>query len=109
MLDGSSSVIAAFLFRGQVAAETVRPLTDVGRLSAHVGYPEISNKVAVPLLDSDLVSAAQKMSAVYVAIASFENGVRDLVISILLEKKGADWWKTSVSNDIKKRAESRQK
>jgi hypothetical protein len=109
MLDDSSSTIAAFLFKGQVAAETVRPLTEVGRRSADIGYAEISGKVAVPLLDADLVSAAQKMSAVYVAIASFENGVRDLVSSILLEKKGADWWNSSVSNEVKKRAESRQK
>jgi len=49
------------------------------------------------------------MSAVYVAIASFENGVRDLVSSRLLEQKGANWWDVCVTNtDIRSRAKTRQ-
>ena len=49
------------------------------------------------------------MAAVYMAIASFENGVRDLVSGRLLEEKGADWWNTGVGAEIKKRAETRPK
>ncbi len=109
MLNRSDAVVAAFLFKGQVADETVKRISEAEREVTEVGYDEIAAKVSVQLLDSDQVASARKMSAVYVAIASFENEVRDLVSSILLEKKGANWWDTSVSNDVKKRAENRQK
>lgn len=109
MLDRSDSIVAAFLFKGQVADETVKRISEAERGATEVGYDEIAAKVSVQLLDSDQVASARKMSAVYVAIASFENEVRDLVSSILLEKKGANWWDGSVSSDVKKRAENRQK
>lgn len=48
------------------------------------------------------------MAAVYTAIAAFENSVRDLVISVLLEKAGEDWWAQCVSEKIRKKAESRR-
>jgi hypothetical protein len=109
MLNRSDSTVAAFLFKGQVADETVKRISEAERKATEVGYDEIAAKVSVQLLDLDQVTSARKMSAVYVAIASFENEVRDLVSSILLEKKGANWWDTFVSNDVKKRAENRQK
>jgi hypothetical protein len=109
MLNRSDSTVAAFIFKGQVADETVKRISESERKATEVGYDEIAAKVSVQLLEPDQVTSARKMSAVYVAIASFENEVRDLVSSILLEKKGANWWDTSVSNDVKKRAENRQK
>jgi hypothetical protein len=109
MLNRSDSTVAAFLFKGQVADETVKRINEAERTATEVGYDEIAAKVSLQLLDVDQVASARKMSAVYVAIASFENDVRDLVSSILLEKKGANWWDASVSNDVKKRAENRQK
>ncbi|SRR6266487_243232 len=109
MLNRGDSTVAAFLFKGHVADETVKRISEAERMATEVGYDEIAAKVSLQLLDPDQVASARKMSAVYVAIASFENEVRDLVSSILLEKKGADWWDTSVSNDVKKRADNRQK
>ena len=55
----------------------------------------MATKVSLSLLDENHTAAARKMSAVYIAITSFENGVRDLVSSRLLEQKGASWWETS--------------
>jgi len=48
------------------------------------------------------------MATVYIAIAAFENTVRDFVTSRLLEVVGADWWSTAVSEKIRVKAESRR-
>jgi len=60
------------------------------------------------LLDEDIVSGAKRMAVVYVAIASFENTVREFVSKRLLESLGADWWNLGVSEKIRTRAESRR-
>lgn len=110
MLHREDTQIAGFIFKGQVAAEAVRRLTETDKKSAEVSFAEIATKVSLSLLEEDHVEAARKMSAVYIAIGSFENSVRDLVSSRLLEQKGANWWDTSITNaDIKNRAETRQK
>lgn len=48
------------------------------------------------------------MAVVYVAIASFENTVREFVSKRLLESLGADWWNQGVSQKIREKAESRR-
>ncbi|PYV62721.1 MAG: hypothetical protein DMG97_39645, partial [Acidobacteria bacterium] len=48
-------------------------------------------------------------AVVYVAIAAFENSVREFVSKVLLENIGADWWTTAVSDKIREKAESRRK
>jgi hypothetical protein len=48
------------------------------------------------------------MATVYVAIAAFENTVREFVSKRLLESVGADWWNTGVSDKIRNKAESRR-
>jgi len=109
MLEREDTQLAGFIFKGHVATEVVHKLTDVDRKAASAGFDEIVSKVSLSLLDDDNVAAARKMSAVYIAIASFENGVRDLVSSRLLEQKGANWWDLSVTNaDIRNRAKTRQ-
>ena len=44
---------------------------------------------------------------VYTTVAAFENSVRSLIKSILLECLGEDWWATGVSEKIRKSAEAR--
>lgn len=109
MLHREDTQIAGFVFKGQVAAETVRQLGGTDKKSTEMGFEEIATKVSLSLLEEDHIAAARKMSAIYIAIASFENGVRDLVSSRLLEQRGANWWDTSTSADVKRRAETRQK
>lgn len=48
------------------------------------------------------------MAAVYTAIASFENSVRRLISTLLLEKVGAGWWEKCVSEKIRERALTRR-
>jgi len=109
MLQREDTQVAGFVFKGQLAAEAVRQLSSTEQRSLEAGFEEIATKVSLSLLEEDHIAAARKMSAVYIAIASFENSVRDLVSSRLIEQKGANWWDTSVSADVRKRAETRQK
>lgn len=109
MLQREDTQIAGFVFKGHVAAATVRRLTETEKKAVELGFEEISAKVSLSLLDEDHVTSAKKMSAVFIAIASFENSVRDLVSGRLLEEKGANWWEVCVTNtEIKNRAKTRQ-
>jgi Swt1-like HEPN len=105
-----SSDLYAFVFRGLLTEEA---LDGAGRLrrfglSAHLDA-EVVSRLPIDALDEDLVSRAQRMAAVYVAIAAFENSVREFVSKVLLESVGADWWTKAVSEKIREKAESRRK
>jgi hypothetical protein len=99
----------SFVYRGVLAEEAIRhalpPLDQTSR------EPEEDIKRRLPLqaLDDSLVLAARKMAWVYVAVAAFENGVRTFIEERLLEKVGANWFDSAISNDIKKQVESRRK
>ncbi|WP_092184436.1 hypothetical protein [Devosia sp. YR412] len=56
--------------------------------------------LAVDALDERFVSDARRMSLVYMTIAAFENSVRELISSTLLEEVGENWWTTCVSDKI---------
>jgi|SRR5437667_1336837 len=105
-----SSDLYSFVFRGLLTEEA---LDGTGRLrrfglSAHLDA-EIVSRLPIEAFDEDLVSRAQRMAVVYVAIAAFENSVREFVSKVLLENIGADWWTTAVSDKIREKAESRRK
>jgi hypothetical protein len=70
----------------------------------------IAKSVAIDLLDEDWVARSRRMATVYVAIAAFENSVREFVAKRLLEgpPPRENWWTESVSEKIRKKAESRQ-
>lgn len=104
-----NSDIYAFVFRGLLAEEALdktERLTHLG-LSANVDA-EIASRLPIELLEEDMVSRARKMATVYVAIAAFENTVRDFVSKRLLEEVGADWWTSSVSEKIRDKAQTRK-
>lgn len=98
--------IYQFAFRGLLAQEA---LDRAGR--RHRGYAaELDAKIAeilsLGLLDDEKVSNARRMATVYTAIAAFENSVRELIASVLLDQHGEDWWITCVSEKIRTRAEA---
>lgn len=70
---------------------------------------ETAARLAIPLLDDDLVKKSRKMAVVYTAICAFENSVREFVSRKLLEEQGANWWELCVKPDIRQRAENRKK
>ncbi len=99
----------SFVYRGALAEEAIRhALPPVDQTSIE---PEEDIKRRLPLqaLDDSLVLAARKMAWVYVAVAAFENSVRAFIEERLLEKVGANWFDSAISNEIKKQVESRRK
>lgn len=105
MIDRNDNKLAGFVFKGQLAAVAVERLRPREQAHGELSYSDIASKLSTKELDQEAVVAATKMSAVYVAIASFENMVRELISSRLLEEEGADWWEKKVSADIRKRAQ----
>jgi hypothetical protein len=99
----------SFVFRGVLAEEA---LDKAGRIAFRriEGFApeELSAELALTYIDEDFLVPARRMSLVYTAISAFENSVRSLVKKILLEAIGADWWTKSVSDGIRKKAESRR-
>jgi len=69
---------------------------------------ETAARLAIPLLDDDLVKKSRKMAVVYTAICAFENSVREFVSRKLLEEQGANWWELCVKPEIRQRAENRK-
>lgn len=99
----------AFIMRGEL---TKIALVNAGVVSKHSSSElltqEYVKSLSLDLLDDEHVNTARQMSAVYTAIAAFENTVREFVVKILIENKGENWWKESVSDKIRSKAESRK-
>ncbi|MEO0328969.1 MAG: Swt1 family HEPN domain-containing protein, partial [Pseudomonadota bacterium] len=51
---------------------------------------------------------ARAMATVYTAVAAFENSVRELITSTLLDEVGENWWVSCVSKKIRDAAETRR-
>lgn len=102
--------IYSFVLRGNLAKVAMERTELLGR-SNNSNYidSEIAEHLSIDLLDEEHVIISKKMASVYVAITSFENMVRDFVAKTLSEEKGENWWEESVSEAIRKRAESRRK
>ena len=104
-LNSKDTKLAGFLFHGQIAQSNIDDFFIERTKSRELTFDSISSKVSISLLNSKLVDSARKMSAVYIAIASFENSVRSLISERMLEAIGENWWEeASISADIKTRA-----
>lgn len=107
-LDRPDSKLAAFVFKAQLAETAVSRLDSSKRRKGELTYDAVAEKLSIKQLDAKLVTAAHKMSAVYTAIAAFENMVREIISDRMLEEIGEAWWDSSaVSADIRKRAAKR--
>ena len=98
----------SFAFRGLLTDQTLDGTPRLRRRPSADLDAEVVKRLPIELLDEDLVSKARRMAVVYVAIASFENTVREFVSKRLLESLGADWWTVGVPDGIRKKAESRR-
>lgn len=101
--------IYSFIMRGEL---TKVSLDNTEVISKHASSAAVEKRfiesLSLDLLDDELVSSAKLMATVYIAIASFENMVRQFVLIILLENYGEKWWEQAVSANIRKSAESRK-
>ena len=101
-------VLYSFAFRGLLTDQTLDSTPRLRRRPNDNLDPEVVKRLPVDVLDEDLVFRARRMAVIYVAIASFENTVREFVSKRLLESLGADWWNQGVSEKIRTKAESRR-
>lgn len=96
-----------FAFRGLLAEESLDRAGRKRSTSIDLSTQEIESILSISELDSSLVAPARQMAAVYTTIAAFENSVRTLVRSVLIEAHGENWWKEAVPSSIRKTAEKR--
>lgn len=103
----------SFVFRGLLTEEA---LDREGRVSSYhhrIDFAEVRKLLGIDVMDAQHVASADRMSQVYVAIAAFENSVRQLVSSVLQEAHGDNWWtqcvQVSIRNDAQQRMESEEK
>lgn len=100
--------VYAFAFKGLLADQALDRAGRPSRTGSELGSEEISSLLSLELLDERHLQVAQSMALVYVAIATFENSVRQLVTSVLLEAVGDNWWDSCVSTSIKRGCVTRQ-
>jgi hypothetical protein len=103
-----ASKLYEFGFRALLAEEALDRAGRLHRNLSRIDDLQIAERVALESLDDDSLASARRMGIVYAAVAAFENGARRLVSDILLEQVGENWWELSVSQSIRKRAESRR-
>jgi hypothetical protein len=103
-----NSRLYEFGFRGLLAEEALDRAGRVHRNLSHVDDIAVAERVGLDSLDESFVASSRRMAIVYAAIAAFENSARRLVSDVLLEQVGEVWWEQSVSQSIRKRAESRR-
>jgi hypothetical protein len=97
----------SFVYRGVLSEEA---LDRAGRLKrSHFGAEQaraLQKSLSFDLLDTNLLTEAQRMSVVYTALHAFENAVRTTVVKAMLEKFGPTWW-DQVPDRIQKTSKSR--
>ena len=98
-----------FVFRGLLTDEALDRAGRRHRAHGTALDEQIAAAVSLDLLDNSLVVGARRMATVYTAIAAFENSVRKLIATVLLEHEGEDWWTKCVSDKIRGRAETKQR
>ena len=107
MLERADNKLAGFVLKAQMAEVAIARAQTTPRKSGDITFDDIGVRVGIKDLDEDEVEAARKMSAIYIAIASFENMVRDLISTRMLEVKKDNWWDECVSAEIKKKAQKK--
>ena len=107
-LESKENKIAGFIYKAQVLQESVNDLSMPKANKSELSFESVSKKVSLSYFDSSLVDNAKKMSAVYIAIASFENMLRGIVVEKLLIEKGENWWNSdAISSDIRRKADNK--
>ncbi|WP_156398275.1 hypothetical protein [Caulobacter sp. Root1455] len=101
MIDDVSRVYN-FVYRAVLTQESLDTAGRQKPKTNEMDDAEVADLLSIHVLNEDFVARARGMATVYVAIAAFENSVRELISKTLLESKGADWWEQGVSEKNKK-------
>ncbi|HEY2296115.1 MAG TPA: Swt1 family HEPN domain-containing protein [Jatrophihabitans sp.] len=103
------SVIREWLFKGLSIEDLLDSLEADGLAVRAENDPGVVQRV-MPLEDFsvEIRRAALQALPAYLAFFCLENAVRELVVERMTEAKGADWWATGASTDLRNKVESRQ-
>lgn len=104
----TSGSLYEFAFRGFLAEAALDKDGRIRRQIPEEFDPELARRLGIELLDEEAVQGTRAMAVVYAAIAAFEVSARKLVAAVLLEAVGEKWWEQGVSENIRRRAESRR-
>lgn len=104
----SQNELYAAVFKALLTEEALDRAGRENRSKLGVDFDEIANLAGLDSLDDQHVDNAKLMSVVYIAVAAFENSVREFIEKVLLENIGAEWWATCVPSSIRKAAEKRR-
>lgn len=96
-----------FIFRARLTEEALDRAGRVSITNLKFDMQKTRDLVGIDVLDVEHVARSEKMSYVYITVSAFENSVRDLIKSVLLEALDEDWWNIGVSEKIRKAAEAR--
>lgn len=107
-MKDAESRLYDFVYRGQLTEQALDKAGRKNRRLSEFESGETARILSLDLLDDVHINNARAMSNVYIAIAGFENSVRDLITKVLSEEVGANWWETSVSEKIRTRAQAKQ-
>ena len=99
----------SFILRGELTKVSLdhAPVKSKHHLSQELKQ-QIIKSLCLDHLDDHFVETARKMALVYIAIAAFENSVREFIQKKLVENFGDEWWNKGVPESIRKKAKSRQ-
>ena len=99
--------IYTFVYRGVLTDESP---DKAGRKNRNTfGAEEVAKTkraLAFDLLDTELLSRAERMAVIYTAIHTFENMVRNFVLTAMAEAHQENWW-TKVSTGIQRKVKGR--
>lgn len=99
----------SFAFRALLAETALDKTPRINRIALTSNVDgDVASRLPIDVLDEDLVARAKRMATVYIAIAAFENTVREFLAKRLLEVIGPDWWEKGVSEKIRTKAETRR-
>ena len=96
-----------FIYRARLTEEALDRAGRVSASSLKFDGQKTRELVGIDVLDVEHVARSEKMSYVFITVSAFENSVRDLIKSVLLESLDEDWWNIGVSEKIRKAAETR--
>jgi hypothetical protein len=108
-MSEKAETIYSFVFKGLLTEEALdkNGSQKPGKFSEET-EKQVAERLSLNLIDDDHVVPARKMAVVFTAITAFENSVRELITKVLSDEKGESWWDSSVSEKIRKKAESRK-
>lgn len=101
----NADLLKKFVFNGLLLEDNFSRLEEHG-ISIRKG----NNEIPVERIDSSdfspkIIHDANRMASIYIVFYCLENSVRSLIAERLLERRGIDWWKSSVPKKIQESVE----